>query len=240
MGLLGVQVAYTQTLGAVQTSPAVSAQSQTIVTSTQLNQAHWPQLNEDDWQHYDSIMRGIGRFRYAHLTPPQVLGTMATTDQQRQRYAEIVAIELDAHFQNVGRFAEFVDDAKDRLNLSFNVFDPARIQQKFEEYSLKQIMSGRKKPSAVLYTVVTDLDCASCNQSILAMLDDEYKKLDVFFINADNDQAIQQWAANQQIDIQDIYTQRITLNHALPQHYDLAQANTLPVIVESAPKQPRS
>ena len=70
-----------------------------ISSSVQTTQTHQPPpgtaqdwgLTENEWQDYLKLMQGSNGLWYSHLPPPAVLGMNATTDQERQHFAELVA-----------------------------------------------------------------------------------------------------------------------------------------------------
>lgn len=73
-----------------------TADISSVVQTTQVHQPlpgtaqDWG-LTETQWQDYLKLMQGRNGLWYSQLPPPAVLGMNATTDPERQHYAEIVA-----------------------------------------------------------------------------------------------------------------------------------------------------
>lgn len=68
--------------------PAMSKQASTETEAVQFDRNQW-QLRENEWQRYLFLMQGIrGSISPKSLSPLEVLGIHAETDQERKQYAK--------------------------------------------------------------------------------------------------------------------------------------------------------
>jgi len=66
-----------------------------ILNIMQQRASDW-QLTVREWQRYQQLMQGVAGHWYTHLDPPEVLGLLANTPEERKHYAELVVQQQKA------------------------------------------------------------------------------------------------------------------------------------------------
>ena len=96
----------------------------TMINSTHLGTAKDWNLAELEWNQYLIIMQGPSGYYYKQLSPPEVLGIHAQTDDELRHYAEVATkLEHDKLEREI-RFNAAFHDAAERLYSSEPIVKP--------------------------------------------------------------------------------------------------------------------
>lgn len=106
----------------------------TISTTAVDNSQAWG-LTEDEWIQYQQLERGPFGFWYPQLTPPELLGLNAKTEEEQKHFAEMVAKEehdkvaRELSFNNAVYEAALRLYPKEKLIQPFDIsiFNPVKI-----------------------------------------------------------------------------------------------------------------
>jgi len=166
-------------------------------------------LSMDEWEAYQTLMKGPRGIWSPNLDPITVLGIHAETDAERRRYAELlVMIEFERVEQEL-KFQQAYDEAARQLFPSL--------------MPIQTTVSTTASPllGANRVAFVGSIDgqrCPTCRTELARRLhahrDPSTPVLDLFLEDAADDQALRAWAVAQGIDPKAVIAGRITLNHA--------------------------
>ena len=169
--------------------------------------AHPWGLEADEWQRYETIMKGPRGYWSPGLDPLTVLGVEAKTDAERMRYAKLQVI---AEFNRVeGELAY-----QRAYNQAFKEQFPDNVligeAQPSPDFLKHQLPSGGLQEIPV--TLFVSLDCTLCS-AVVSKFAGSQKRVDVYVIDAPSDDAIREWAASIGIEPQQVQRRLVTLNH---------------------------
>ncbi len=171
-------------------------------------------LSEKEWSTYQEIMLGQGRYFWPNVDPITVLGIYAETDAERERYAEMLAIQ---EYQLQKRFLALNDAylaAARRLVGDEPVLDMA----KFDRYY--SVGGPAVSPASTFgegigsrIVLFVSADCSSCTDYYerVRRLQSFGIVLDIYFVGTTEDQIIA-WARERGIDPALVRQGTITLN----------------------------
>lgn len=197
--------------------------SDTQVQQFSEHQTQYSDLNAAEWSRYVELIKGPLGFWNPSIDPLLALGMYAETAEQEQRYAERFAEQEYGLTTRALQFQRVYQQAFRRLYPDMPLTHGAllapyiahRQQQRHPLASpaslpMPSIMADDK------IRVFVDAHCVSCKpliQRLLRLTETvESTRIDIFILNATSDEAVRQWAHEQGIDPQWVYSQRITLN----------------------------
>ncbi len=197
---------------------AATPTQQSQVTTSVLNQAeaHYQAfgLTENDWSRYESIMQGTGQYYWPNLDPVTVLGLNARSQEERNRYARILArqeyenseklILLDKAYHNA--FQELYGHVP-----IINLTELPAYQDKLMESQASQL--GNQVKFGDRFVIFTSTHCAVCDRQVKRVLSDFTlgQSVDIHFKD-DSREDITKWAARLSISPDAVNNGTITLN----------------------------
>ncbi len=169
-------------------------------------------LNETEWQRYLTLMQGIrGSISQANLSPLEVLGIHAETDETRRDYAHRLATVMHEDAERVQAFIRVYSEEVNRLYPANTLIDNAQLGQAVTATPQVSLQPGDR----VLFFARL-ADCADCDHQLKRVLTATAKpgiQLDIYLVNATHDNAIRAWAQQQPLDPVRLKNKTITLNH---------------------------
>jgi integrating conjugative element protein (TIGR03759 family) len=157
-------------------------------------------------------MGGIrGSISQANISPLEVLGIHAETDEEQRDYAKRLAKVMHDDTERVLAFARVYQDEASQLNPSAALIDKALLGLKTFAPATNNLQKGDR---ILFFTRIGQ--CPLCNPQLSALVKATQHanvQLDVYIIGADSDDAIRSWAATQPFDRARISNQTLTLNH---------------------------
>lgn len=235
LGVFGVAVLV---IGLQQQVRAIESQAQPLTTTESQVQPvledthrrqHWS-LSVDEWRRYKSLMQGIrGSISPANISPIEVLGTHARTDQERRRYAEIWARMRHEDAERILAFQQAYSEAFQRLYPNELVVDLSRLK-----VPAQQALA----PGERLLVFLKLKHCPACDSLVQRLLQQPAFKtehIDLYFVDTKpqrDDGLIQQWAKQQHIDNSRIKQGLLTLNHDQGTYFKVSQqlVGTMPQV----------
>jgi integrating conjugative element protein (TIGR03759 family) len=168
-------------------------------------------LSTQEWTRYKSLLNGIrGSISPATISPIEVLGVHARTDQERRKYAELWAMMMREDVERTIAFQRAYDEANIKLYPNESLFSSDAL-------ALKQPKVFKTGDRVLVFIKMNK--CPECVQMIQRLLLEEKVRkltLDIYFIDTKSKQdntAIRQWAENQNIDKSRLKSGKVTLNH---------------------------
>ncbi|MCF6256146.1 MAG: TIGR03759 family integrating conjugative element protein [Gammaproteobacteria bacterium] len=173
-------------------------------------------LTVNEWQRYEEIMKGEGRYNWKDKDPIMVLGLYAETDAERERYAERLAVQEHAlvdrltklNFAYLRAFQRLYGDEPlldlDKFYAFYNMTPPSRNDQ---------IKPGLGSTLGDRFVLFISPDCNGCDASYLNLrrVQEFGTALDIYFVGA-SDQDIMDWAKTMDIDPDLVKSRSVTLN----------------------------
>ena len=209
-----------------------TSQNSAIINSNG-NAKEW-NLSEKEWDHYVELMRGKAGKYYAHLTPPEVLGILAETDEERHHYADIYVraehdkVERELRFDRAFHDAGMKLYANEPIIKSFDISPYSPTQRN----AVNKSVSIQNGDHIALFIDIKNND----GTTLLNRLIDRVKShasviLDIYLVNAIDNNDIQKWAKAKQIPFDYVLTNRITLNNDNGKFKHISGSATLPYVV---------
>lgn len=204
------------------------SQTQPIAEET-LRRQHWS-LTVDEWRRYKSLMQGIrGSISPPNISPIEVLGTHARTDQERRRYAEIWASMRHEDAERILAFQLAYAEAFQRLYPNELLVDLSRLKPPAQSASA----SGSR-----LLVFLKIKQCSACESLVQRLLQQpafNTQQIDLYFVDTQpqrDDALIQQWAKQQHLDGVRIKQGLLTLNHDQGTYFKVSQqlVGTMPQV----------
>lgn len=203
---LAVDAGSTQVKGSGQASVHLNTNQP---VNNQLARSQWD-LSEAEWSRYQSLMQGLrGSLSPSTLSPLEVLGIHAETEPERRAYAAKLAKLMQEDTERVLAFAKVYAEEAHKLNPPV-VIDKAGLGLPEPDSSRRPLATDR------FLLFVRIKDCHSCEQELKDLLSATRKsksQVDIYIVDAPNDQAIRDWAKTQTLDPERIKRKTITLNH---------------------------
>ncbi len=188
--------------------------SNTAQGATEKTRAELWGLSRDDWQRYRTLMQGIrGSISPASLSPIEVLGIHARTEEERHRYAQRWAMMMREDAERILAFQHAYDEAQQRLFPQAQLIDAVKLAM--HQSKTKTALDGELGPTdRVLFFTATD--CVACD----ALLDRLLARLptidgiDIYLLDvAPADEGrIREWAGSRKIEPGWVHGRRVTLN----------------------------
>lgn len=165
-------------------------------------------LTQEDWIRYQKLMQGHRGIMSPGLDPITALGVEATSESERQRYAELHVKFEKQRVEKELAFQRSVDDAWDRLYPNAQLIDMSKLKKNEQASSLTHTQ-GR-----LLFFTSTS-QCLECEQTLKTLLEQnrQGRQLDIFLVDAKTDDDIRAWAKAHNIPRAKVMDRSITLNH---------------------------
>jgi integrating conjugative element protein (TIGR03759 family) len=193
-----------------ETGTMASSVSATPLTAIERTQARAWDLSETQWHRYRQLMQGIrGSVSPATLSPIEVLGIHARTEEERRQYAEQWVRLMREDVDRILKFQHAYDAAGKRLYPNELLID------------LDRLPGGSKKPDLLQpgdrVLLFLRSDCLSCDRLLRKLLSriDRIAGLDIYLTDlvAGADEAVRHWASRHQIRSGWVHQRQVTLNH---------------------------
>ncbi|OAI15617.1 hypothetical protein A1359_09395 [Methylomonas lenta] len=221
-----------------QTKPVnyTESQAQSVAEDT-LRRQNWS-LSVDEWSRYKTLMQGIrGSISPANISPIEVLGTHARTDQERRQYAEIWARMRHDDAERILAFQQAYAEAFQTLYPNEPLIHLARLRP---HATPKQTLA----PGERLLVFLQIKHCPACENLVQRLLQQpafKTRQIDLYFVDTQpqrDDGFIQQWAKQQQLDSARLKQGLITLNHDQGNYFKVTQqlVGTMPQVFKLSGK----
>ncbi len=211
-GALAEEVAQTR-IESTTANPTQTQSSATVASRA----SEWG-ITDVEWRRYQDLMGGIrGSLSVSGISPVEVLGIHARSEQERRRYAELWARLRHEDAQRVLAFERAYQDAARRL-FPEPAIDHARLDA-FRGRSGKPVQqTGTVLQAGDRILLFALPGCAGCDaaaaqaQALVRQRPDV--GLDVYVLDTAGDDArVRTWAQSHGIDPDLVKARRITLNH---------------------------
>ena len=168
-------------------------------------------LDGTEWQRYLTLMQGIrGSISQPNLSPLEVLGIHAETDEERRDYAGRLAKLMHDDAERVLAFARVYQEEANKLNPNPALIDKALLGLS-EPGQKNTLQTGDR---LLFFTRIAN--CPMCGSQLSALIKATRRgnvQLDIYVVDAKSDGAIRAWAGQQPLDSQRIKSKTLTLNH---------------------------
>ncbi|MDN3519062.1 TIGR03759 family integrating conjugative element protein [Aquisalimonas lutea] len=181
-------------------------------------------LDDEEWQRFETLMNGPRGLWTPNLDPVWVLGINARSDAERRRYAEMAVERERARAARELAFQRAYDQAWDRLYPDRKIVDvdprdsggqPASGNRPATHGGMQSVSFDAVGAGDRL-VLVAGLDCRRCRRvltRLVSALDNGAEwELDVFLLDAVADEEVRQWATALEIPPELVQSQRLTLN----------------------------
>ncbi len=180
------------------------------LSPTERTRAHAWDLSETQWRRYRQLMQGIrGSISPATISPIEVLGIHARSDEERRQYAEQWARLMREDVDRILRFQHAYDAAGRRLYPNESLIDPARLPG-------RSLNSDLLRPTDRVLLFLRS-DCLGCDRLLRRLLGhiDRIAGVDIYLtdLDAGDDEAVRAWASQHQIRPEWVHRRQVTLNH---------------------------
>lgn len=229
-----ILIGLAQTLYAQDSRPQNLSVTQTqhrAIDEARLRRQQWD-LSDPEWSRYQELMHGIrGSISPDNISPIEVLGTHARSDQERQKYAEIWARMRHEDAERILAFQASFQEAVQKLYPNEPVID-------YERFKHSRPTQTHLDPGDRLLVFIKLKQCPDC-QSLIQRLSHHPQlkthQIDLYFVDTEpkkDDAGIRQWAQTQGLDAQRLKNRSITLNHDHGNYFKLTQqlAGPLPKV----------
>lgn len=202
-------------------TPFVQAESETVSAvqnsvqtplSSQPAAQQWG-LTQEEWSRYEALKRSERGIWSPSLDPLTTLGAEATTDAERQKYADLL---VEKEFRRVEK------------ELAFQRAYDAAWKRRFP--GLMPVVVTTPDRASRLAVFVRE-DCPPCDARLKALLG-AGNPLDIWLVGSNNDDSrLRKWAVTQHIDRTRVQRREITLNHDNGRWLHYGQGK-MPVVLE--------
>lgn len=162
-------------------------------------------LTREDWSRYQKLKEGPIGIWTPNLDPITTLGIEAKTEDERRRFAELLAKIEYARAEKILAFQLAYDQAFAKLY-------PNQLPFRTDED--KKLSSTSTAANRVIY--FTRTDCGKkCSDNLTRLLDfAKAYPIDIYIVDSQQkDESIRKWAIDNKIDLQKVRNRQITLNH---------------------------
>jgi integrating conjugative element protein (TIGR03759 family) len=222
--VLAVEITQPQTMPLAASAPTALKPAVINTETQQFDRQQW-QLSEPEWQRYTALMQGIrGSVSPKSLSPLEVLGIHAETDQERKQYAKRWAKLMH---EDVGRTLAFQRaylEAAKELYGQPPLFDAKLMSAEPPRNKAPAIADGDR-----LLVFVKLQACLTCNtvvQQVLARSAGQRVQVDIYFTDTKEQQdepRMVAWAKQHKLDTQRLAQKTLTLNHDKGAYYQVSQ-----------------
>ncbi|EDQ7230717.1 TIGR03759 family integrating conjugative element protein [Salmonella enterica subsp. enterica] len=170
-------------------------------------------LTAEEWSRYEALKRSERGIWSPSLDPLTTLGVEATTDAERQKYADLL----------VGKESRRVEK-----ELAFQRAYDAAWKRRFPGLVPVAVASPDRRSRLAVFVRE---DCPSCDTRLKTLLS-AGNPLDIWLVGSDNDDSrLRSWAVAQHIDNTRVQRREITLNHDAGRWLHYGQGR-MPVVLE--------
>ncbi|EEH9715105.1 TIGR03759 family integrating conjugative element protein [Salmonella enterica subsp. enterica] len=195
----------TETVSTIQNSTETPLTSQSVAQQ-------WG-LTQEEWSRYEVLKRSERGIWSPSLDPLTTLGVEATTDAERQKYADLL----------VGKESQRVEK-----ELAFQRAYDAAWKRRFPGLVPVAVASPDRRSRLAVFVRE---DCPSCDTRLKTLLS-AGNPLDIWLVGSDNDDSrLRRWAVAQHIDNTRVQRREITLNHDAGRWLHYGQGR-MPVVLE--------
>lgn len=193
----------------------IDQHTETTSSITSTSASRWG-LTETEWARYQQLKLGERGIWSPHLDPLTTLGVEATTDAERQKYAELL---VEKEYQRVEKELAFQ-----------RAYDRAWQKRYANTLPIALPFSPISSDTQRLALFVSE-NCPACDVRLKALLESG-KQLDIYLVGSKNDDSrLRHWALSQHIDIAKVKKRQITLNHDSGRWQQYGQQK-LPAVLE--------
>lgn len=206
---------------------ALYGQSQADLTSaSRFSREQW-ELDEAEWQRYLLLMKGIrGSISQANLSPLEVLGIHAGTEQERHEYAAKLAKMMLEDSERVLAFTRAYSEESAKLLKTKQLVDPSRLGLK----SPQPAAALQEGDRVLFFTRIAPCpDCMAQLKKLESATSGSQAQFDIYFVDAKDDNGIRDWAKANALSFGRIKAGHTTLN------YDNGTLSKLTGIAGTAP-----
>ncbi|EHK4263086.1 TPA: TIGR03759 family integrating conjugative element protein [Raoultella planticola] len=170
-------------------------------------------LTLEEWSRYETLKHSERGIWSPSLDPLTLLGVEATTDAERQRYADLL---VEKESQRVEK------------ELAFQRAYDAAWKRRFP--GLMPAVATTPDRTSRLAVFVRE-DCTACDTRLKTLLN-AGNPLDIWLVGSDNnDSRLRRWAVSQHIDNTRVQRREVTLNHDAGRWLHYGQGK-MPVVLE--------
>ncbi len=195
----------------------LAASAQTTIKQTQVGSRSgqhkvW-KLTQEEWSRYESIMDSKGKYFWSDLDPITVLGLNARNEQERRRFAQMLARQEYENTRKLILLDRAFNKAFQQLYGSIPIVDLNRLNIASAKASLTPASTKYRGEPGDRWIVFASTRCPSCDKRIRSILDNINLgvSVDIHFKN-DPRSAITAWASRMQISPKSVEAGTITLN----------------------------
>ena len=176
-------------------------------------------LDDAEWQRYETLMDGPRGLWSPDLDPVWVLGIHARSESERRRYAEVAVERERERVAEELAFQRAYDDAWDHLYPDRQLFadrgtggiaDATAPSDERAALPLEAVEDGDR------LVLVAGQQCSDCTEVVKAVVqalaDGAEWRVDVFLLDMETDEEVRQWATTQAVPLELVRERRITLN----------------------------
>lgn len=189
-------------------------------------------LNQSEWSKYIELKNGYQGYLFPNLSPPELLGYFAESDEERNHYAEIYA---RIEFENVEKELKFnkaFHEATIRLYGNLPIIKPFDVSPynpvKIKGKENKIISTGDHL--VLVVDILTSDYLNLVNHAISRINSINGAVVDIYCVNANSDAQIQEWAKKASIPFELVSKNQITLNSYEGRIKQLISSANLPVV----------
>jgi integrating conjugative element protein (TIGR03759 family) len=180
------------------------------LSPTERTQARAWELSDTQWRRYRQLMQGIrGSVSPDTISPIEVLGIHARSDDERRQYAEQWVRLMREDVDRILKFQHAYDAAGRRLYPNEPLIDPARLPG-------RSLNPDLLRPTDRVLLFLRS-DCLSCDRVLRRLLGriDRIAGVDIYLtdLDAGDDGAVRTWASQHQIRPEWVRRRQVTLNH---------------------------
>lgn len=175
------------------------------------DRAQWG-LSEQEWTRYQTLMRGIrGAVSPRTISPLEVLGIHARSEQERAKYARLWVETMQADTERILAFQRAAWRAWTEKNPDRKIIDASRLDRSQPAPALQK---GDR-----LLVFLRLKDCPTCRillPRIRQAARETDAQLDIYFTDTrptEDDAAVLAWARDQRFDPDRLKNRRVTFNH---------------------------
>jgi integrating conjugative element protein (TIGR03759 family) len=191
-------------------------------------------LTDAEWSKYRMLMQGASGYYFSHYTPPEVLGLNSENEIDLKHFAEIaVRLEHDKN-ENELRLNKAFNEAANRIYANEPIiksFDMTPYTPIPKDY----MNNGKLLQSGDHLVLFVDIKEPTSSNKLAELINQVQSNkdvvLDIYCLNAVDEESIQTWANMNVVPVTLVSTNRITLNNDRGKFKNIATTSTLPYVM---------
>lgn len=208
-------------------------QNSNVNNSTPGNRQDW-NLTETEWAKYIELIHGPAGHYFPQLTPPELLGYYAQDDLEMRHFAEIyVRIEHENVERDI-KFNKAFHEAAVRLYGAEPIIKPFDLSP-YTPIKRNTYQANKKLKVGDHLVLFADIKQNTVRHLLEELIDrlkvNEGVVLDVYCVNAASEEEIRNWAKSNQVPIDLVSSNRITLNNDNGKFKKIAASSSLPSVL---------